>query len=887
MKNSPTPSLDASCMNAEAVLESMGSTRQSGLDQAEAKRRLEVEGLNHLPRAGEKSKLRILIEQVWSPLNAVLGIAAGVSFIFKDWLEGSAVLVVIGINTLIGWMMEWQARRSMRALESLSSLQVKVIRSGSRQVISAEYLVPGDLLVLEAGDVVGADARILSVTQLSISEAVLTGESIPVDKHAEPLAEKVPIADQGNMAFKGTVVTRGHGVGVVTATGIHTQVGQIATLTHGADREVTPLQKKLSKLSHTLMRLMIWLVLLIAGIGILQGKEWLLMLKTGVALAVAAIPEGLPIVATIALARGMLSLAKHQVIVKQLNAVETLGSTGIILTDKTGTLTYNKLDIARVALPETPQLLRQHERNTTDPQQFLQLGLVATLCNNAQPTGGGASLFSGDPMEVVLLEWVTQLGLHTRDIREKFPRTREWPFESANKWMATAHYNEGATLLTAKGAIEAILPLCGNLLTQEGIIPFQHKDYFLSEAEQLADQGLRIVAFAFAHAADDQMEVLPEMCFVGLIAFFDPPRPEVKEALQSCIQAGIRVYMVTGDHPRTACNISRQIGLTSEDRESCMTGQELEQLFQEDRDLSVLGSTPIFARVAPRHKLQLVNYFQQQGYVVAMTGDGINDTPALKKADIGIAMGLRGTEAAREVADMVLKNDSFTSIVLAIKRGRSIFANIRHFVIYLLSCNLAELMVIAVASFGNLITPLLPLQILFVNMITDVLPALALGMNATPRDIMRQQPRDARQDIIGRNDWLDISGFALAITLATLAALIYTHYYLGLSHEIANNMAFYTLILSQLLQVFSLPQSNFFRNEVTRNPYIWWAIVAGVLITLLVYSLPLTRSALQLVELPGELYAYMLAFSLVPTLLIQSYRLLRRGFRKSAVLPEK
>jgi len=887
MKNYHIPIPDPACLTAESVLEHLGADRKQGLGLAEAQHRLETIGLNRLPLAGEKSKLRILWEQLSSPLNAILGIAAILSLVFRDWLEGSAVFVVIGINTFIGWMMEWQAIRSMRALERLSSLQVKVIRNGKQQLLSAEYLVPGDLLLLEAGDVVGADARVLAVTQLSVSEAALTGESLPVDKHPDPLPEKMPIADQTNMVFKGTVVTRGHGRCIVTGTGNHTQIGQIAALTHGASREVTPLQKKLNALSHMLMQLMLWLVLLITAIGILQGKEWLLMLKTAVALAVAAIPEGLPIVATIALARGMLSMARHQVIVKQLNAVETLGSTGIILTDKTGTLTYNKLDIARIALPESPHLLRQYERNTPDTKPFLQLGLVATLCNNATAMEGHSGDFSGDPMEVILLEWATQLGLHTPEIREKFPRTHEWPFESATKWMATAHRNESAGLITAKGAIEAILPLCGSILCPEGILPLEHKDNLLREAEQLAGEGLRTLAFAFAHTDEETPNTLPQLCFAGLIAFFDPPRPEVKDALKSCIQAGIKVYMVTGDHPRTAHNIARQIGLTGEEQPTSLTGQELDQLFAGEADKTLLSRTPIFARVAPLHKLQLVHYFQQQGYVVAMTGDGINDTPALKKADIGIAMGLRGTEAAREVADMVLKNDSFAAIVLAIKRGRAIFANIRHFVIYLLACNLAELMVIAVASFGNLITPLLPLQILFVNMITDVFPALALGMNAAPRDIMLQPPRDAGQGILTKKDWIDILGFSSAITLATIAALVYGHYYLGLSPQAANNMAFYTLILAQLLQVFSLPRGNFFRNEVTRNRYIWWAILAGLLITLLVYGLPFTRNALQLIPLPSTVYGYIIGFSMVPGVITQIYRLLHKSLFSGAVLPEK
>lgn len=869
---------EAYCQTSSTVLDWLNTNAKQGLDQTEAARRLQASGPNRLPLSGERSNLQILFEQLASPLNAILALAAVVSFSFRDWLEGAAVLVVVLINTGIAWWMEWQAKHSMKALEKLSGVQVKVLRSGKQFPLSADLLVPGDILILEAGDVVGADARLISGTDLGISEAALTGESVPVDKHPDPISPDLPIADQKNMAFKGTVITRGRGTSVVTATGIHTKLGQIAALTHSASREASPLQKKLTDLSKLLMRLMGWLVLLIGLIGILQGKDWLLMLKTGVAMAVAAIPEGLPIVATIALARGMLSLAKHRVIVKRLSAVETLGGTGIILTDKTGTLTHNRLSIARIVLPEGEYVPEDHPEDTATPNHFLQLSLIATLCNNALVPGDKDDSFSGDPIEVALMEWAKGMKMRVNDIHQQFPRTREWPFESDKKWMATAHQNGSEILVAVKGAIEAILPLCHTLDTQEGVVAFDNKDLFLATAEKLAGRGLRTLAFARADATHDQFSDLPPLCFLGFIAFLDPPRPEVAPALQSCINAGIRVYMVTGDHPQTACNIAEQVGLSTDCETSYMTGSDLEKLFERsDTDKSRLQQTKVFARVTPRHKLQLVEYFQQQGFVVAMTGDGINDTPALKKADIGIAMGQRGTEAAREVADMVLKDDSFASIALAIKRGRAIFANIRHFVVYLLSCNLAELMVISIASFGNLITPLLPLQILFVNMITDVFPALALGMNASPRDIMQIGPRDPKEPIIAKRDWWKITGFSASITLATLGVLVYAYYFLNASPQEANNMAFYTLILSQLLQVFNLPEGNPFRNEVTRNAYIWWAIASGIFITFLMYSIPLTHTALQLIPLSTEMYTYILIFSILPTFTIQLGRLVGSG----------
>lgn len=864
---------DAHCIAADSLVQKLGTDAVAGLSRTETMRRLDSEGPNRLPEAGERSNLKILLEQLINPLNGILFLAALVSFIFKDWLESFAVLFVILINTSIAWWMEWQAKQSMRALKKLSGLQSKVLREESQRVIPAADLVPGDILLLEAGDVIGADARMLSCSGLAVSEAALTGESVPVDKQTADLPSETVMADQTNMVFKGTVVTRGRGVALVTATGAHTRLGHIAALTHSARSEASPLQKKLESLSHTLMRLMVWLVLLIALIGILQGKDWLLMLKTAVALAVAAIPEGLPIVATIALARGMLSLARHRVIVKQLNAVETLGGTGIILTDKTGTLTYNKLSVAQIVLPEGIYSPDQPSGDAPVPNHYLQLSLASVLCNNAQVNSGK---FTGDPIEVALLEWADNLGIEVEAIRKEFPRVRDWPFESAKKWMATAHYNGDTKLLAVKGAIEAVLPYCDKLDTAAGIVPFEDKEKVLRQAEKLAASGLRTLAFASADVLNEDFEELPKLNFLGFIAFLDPPRPEVKPAIHSCVNAGIQVYMVTGDHPQTAMNIASQTGLISDsDQASFLTGAALEKIFrQEDTDKSILQKTPVFARVAPQHKLQLVEYFQQQGQVVAMTGDGINDMPALKKADIGIAMGLRGTEAAREVADMVLKDDSFASIVLAIKRGRAIFANIRHFVVYLLSCNLAELMVISIAAFVNLITPLLPLQILFVNMVTDVFPALALGMNASPQNIMQVQPRNPDKPILGQRDWFRIGKFSAGISFATLGSLIYGYYFLDASPQEANNMAFYTLILAQLLQVFNLPEGNPFRNEVSRNPYIWWSIATGITVTALAYSIPLTRTALQLIPLSGETYGYIVVFSVLPTLLIQSNSLL-------------
>ncbi len=873
------------------VVRRLETDDQDGLTTVEAQKRLEHFGPNILDIRREKSLFRLLLEQFISPLIWVLMAAAVLAFSFGDWLEGVAILAVILINAGIGFFMEWQALRSMEALRKLSRSTAKVFRQGTMTVIASEALVPGDLIFLEAGDMIPADCRVLQVENLGVKEAALTGESNLVKKQRAALSGAQPLHDRSNLLFKGTTVNRGNGRAIVFATGKHTQLGAIAHLVQSASKEATPLEQKLRLLSQKLLWITLLLALIIFLLGFWQGRDLYLMIKTAVALAVAAIPEGLPIVATIALARGMLRLARQQVIVKKLSAVQTLGETQIIFTDKTGTLTENRLSADTIVFPfgeGTVNLEKENLNwsavkpdNLPSTEAFRRLLQVGVLCNNARldTLDEGEDKEIGDPLEIALLQLAARAGMDVEELRQRFPRHREIPFDSDSKMMGTLHHQPEKKnyLVCVKGALEVILPESDYVLGPEGKPqPLPETADLMRRSDELAAQGLRVLALAYSEVDQPEDEFFHNLIFIGFVAFIDPPRIEVRTALQTCRQAGVRVIMVTGDHPATARFIAWRTGLVDSEKARVINGSELSapaSLSAEER-AHILQSN-IFARVSPAQKLDLVAIYQDRGLTVGMTGDGVNDTPALKKADIGIAMGSRGTEAAKEVADLILKDDSFNSIVLAIRQGRGIFENIRLFVIYLLSCNLSELLVVGIGSLNGAFIPLLPLQILFLNMVTDVFPALALGMNREAEDIMDKPPRPAGEAIVNRRSWIDIVIYAAGLTAASLGVMYYGLYRLHTSAEVANNLTFYTLILAQLWHVFNLPR-HFFRSEVTHNPYIWWALLLCLAIVLISYSIPLVREVLFLQEISWSILVTSFLFSLIPIFFIQLFKLFRR-----------
>ena len=874
-------------LSAQEIANQLDSNLEKGLGSGNVPKRLEKYRPNQIPKEGPRKRWRVLIDQLFDPIIYILAVAAVLAFLFSDWLEGVAILVVILISVAIGFFMELQAIRSLEALRKMGQAMAHVLRSGKQQEVRVFELVPGDIILLQPGDIVGADARLFAEENLSVKESALTGESVPVFKNTKNLPANTPISDQYNMLFKGTMVTTGSGRAIVTATGANTQLGKIQQMGMDAKKETTPLEKKLNQLSKWLIWLTLAFAVLIIIAGYIRGKDLFLMIETGVALAVAAIPEGLPIVATIALARGMLRLSKKQVIIKKLEAVQTLGATNIIFTDKTGTLTEDKMKVHTILYANT-SLSNVYQNNSEDfdlikgNEAFDKIMQAAILCNNFNPSEDN---LKGDSIEVALLDFTEHAGYDTKSIRKKNPEKLELPFDAQQKFMATVHRNEHGFYVYTKGAFERLVGVCDTILEDKKVKPFLNKEAWNKKVDKLAAQGLRTLAFAYKETekVPDKKDLAKQLVFLGIMGFIDPAREDVKVTMDIYKKAGIKVIMATGDHPKTAQKIAEEVGLLADDAPSdkVLQGSDLQNIKNADEiNTAHLLNASVFARVTPEQKLDLVTFHQKNGNIVGMIGDGINDVPALKKADIGIAMGIRGTEAAREVADVILKNDKFNAIELAIRQGRVVFQNIRQFVVYLLSCNLAEILAVGFAALLNLPAPLLPLQILFLNLITDVFPALALGLGKGEEDIMEQPPRDPREPIINRIDWYAIVTYGLSISASVLGIVIYANFVLELDWDIINNMGFYTLVLAQLFNVFNMPhhRESFFRNEVTKNSWVWSAILLSLLLTLGAYLAPPIAEALSLLPLSNGQVALTILFALGSLVLAQLVKRARGVF---------
>lgn len=859
-----------------------------GLSKKEALQRLQEFGANQIPQQAPKKSWRIFLDQFLDPIIYILMAAALLAFLFSDPLEGFAILIVILISVAIGFFMELQAVRSLEALRKMGQAMVVVKRSGSQMRIKAAEVVPGDIIILEAGDIIPADARLIKVESLTVKESALTGESVPIAKQIQVLPENTPIGDRTNMIYRGTMVVAGRGMAMVTSTGKDTQLGIIQQMGVEAHKERAPLEKKLNQLSIWL----IWLTLLFAGIivvaGYIRGKDLFLMIETGVALAVAAIPEGLPIVATIALAKGMKRLSKKQVIIKKLEAVQTLGATDIICTDKTGTLTEDKMKVHSMQFGQIDMEDMYHKEAASfngikNNPIFDKMMLVAVLCNNASTS---ATDGKGDSIELALMHFALHLGYDAAAIRNTYPEILELPFDAKNKFMATAHRQQDKFLVFAKGAFESLVPYCNLVLDGESEKPFVDKGDWRKRVDVMAAKGLRTLAFAYKEVSvlPSKETIVQKLNFLGIIGFLDPAREDVKATIEIYKKAGIKVVMVTGDHPGTARKIAEEVGLLHRDasNQMVMKGKDLQLADGKYGKLNNrLLRASVFARVTPEQKLNLVSYYQRHNHIVGMIGDGINDVPALKKADIGIAMGIRGTEAAREVADVILKNDKFTAIEMAIRQGRVVFQNIRQFVVYLLSCNLAEILSVGLAALMNLPSPLLPLQILFLNLVTDVFPALALGLGKGEKDIMLQAPKNPKAPILDKRDWHLTILYGLSISLSVLGLVVYADFILQLPANTINNMAFYTLVMAQLLNVFNMPRLGgaYFVNEVTTNIWVWGAIVVSLLITFGAYLIAPIAAALTLGTLTVVQVELSLLFAMSSLVLAQVLRVVFYGKR--------
>lgn len=879
----------------DEIVQSFQTNAEKGISQSEAESRVKQFGLNVYAAQKQKSLWLMLLLQFKSPIVYLLLFAAAVSIYFENYIEAIAIGVVIFVNALIGFFMELQARSSMNALKEMDVILCKVIRDGKTLHIPSEKITVGDLIFLEAGDIIPGDAHLVETNQLQCDESSLTGESLPTEKNIEKLPKETALGDQLNMVFKGTSVMNGNGKAVITGIAENTQLGTITSLVDSHKETETPLEKKIAALSIKL----IWITLIMTSIfavtGFIQGKHWALILETSIALSVAAFPEGLPIVSTVALAYGMLLMAKRNAIVKKLSAVETLGSTNIILTDKTGTLTENKIYVDTFSFPEENSkvniennALKYGEGSIEKSKNNIEkLILIGALCNNAAPKHEeDKKKLIGDPIEIALIHVADASGNTADAIKADYERVSEMPFNSDTKIMGTLHKSKAGNFVAAKGSVEHLLEKCSNIIFDETDKKLSDDDRkkIMAESEKMAADGLRVLAFAYKEENDiNKDDFLNNLVFAGMIGFLDPPRLDIKDAILSCRKAGIKIVMITGDHPLTALNIAKKVGLVDEVEQQVINGIDLPNMesLSDDWEKKIL-ETGVFARTTPKQKLEIVATFQKGGNIVAMTGDGVNDAPALKKADIGIAMGLRGTQVAKETASIVLKDDSFTSIAEAVSHGREIFQNIQKFVIYLVSCNLSEIFIVTALGFVAPAATLLPLQILFLNMVTDVFPALALGLGKGDKTVMDRPPRDPKNLIVSNKDWVAIGIYSFLMTVAVIAALEYCKLYLLLDDKTANNVAFLTLAFAQLFHVFNMAsaQSKLFVNEITKNKFIWLAVSICAGLMIMVFAVPQMRRVLGLNLLSRDMWLVAIIASLTPLLLVQLYKIVFRKREK-------
>jgi len=843
------------------------NSRRSGLTDAEVRTRLLQYGPNKLKAKKKTLPILVFLRQFLSPLIYVLLAAVVVSVIVEHFIDATVIMGVLLLNAVIGFIQETRAEQAMEALIQMATPKARVRRDGSVKQISAREIVPGDILLLETGDKVPADARLIEVSNLKVNEAILTGESMPVDKRTEALGESVSMAERKNMVYMGTIVIYGRTTAMVVRTGMSTEIGTIAAAMQEIKSEKTPLQKSVSKLSQYIVVLLLGILGLLVVVGILRGLGWLEMFLLAVAAAVSAIPEGLPAVVTVVLAMGMRTMARRNAIIRKLVAVETLGSAAVICSDKTGTLTLNEMTVRRIYVDGQwievtgegyepwGELRRNGQKVIPESEQTLALHLrIGALCNDALLTcEHGFCTIYGDPTEGALVVAAAKAGMDKEKLEKTFPRLDEIPFQSEKQYMATLHPRDGGgRVVYMKGSVERLLSLSKYLVKGDGIVPLAEADVqaIMQANVSMAGEAMRVIATAYVNLPSELEDLRDEdirgnLVFVGLAGMADPPREEVKEAVRLCKQAGIKVVMITGDHKLTAESIARQLDLPSG---RAITGIELQEMSDEELFRQV-EAISVFARIEPLHKLRIVNALKSHDYVVAMTGDGVNDAPALKSADIGIAMGITGTDVAREASDMVLVDDNFASVVAAVDEGRAIFNRLRNVIFFLLSTNIGELLalILSILFIGK--APLLAVQILWVNLVTDTTAAIPLGLEPKFGDELKQPPRHPKVGLIFPGLLLRI-GF-LATLMSVGIFLIFNWAQARMSLEEARTLAFCSMVAFEWFRAFNARSDEYtvFKLGVFRNRWLLLTISIAIMLQVAVIYVPFLQVAFGTVPL--------------------------------------
>ncbi len=885
---------------------------ESGLTVAEADARAQYFGPNELPEAPPPSMWALFASQFSNLIIWVLIGAAIVSGVLKEWIDAGAILAIVVLNATLGFVQEYKAERSLAALKQLSITSARVVREGLVRSIPARDLVPGDLIHLEAGDHVPADARLTYAATLRTQEAALTGESTPVDKSIErSMSEAVPLGDQHGMVFLGTDVAAGKGRAIVVASGLRTELGRIAALMQAEEREPTPLQRRLEQLARLLLYLSLGIVAVVFALGLLRGEPLITMFLTAVSLAVAAIPEGLPAIVTITLALGVTSMVQRHALIRKLPAVETLGSTTVICTDKTGTLTKNEMTVTRLYVggewfgvsgegyvptgtivrdpgaapplhPEPQPVLP----SVPVPQGVIELLTASVLCNDAtlEQVEGGWRIV-GDPTEGALVVAAAKVALQKTRLEAEAPVLGEVPFDSERKMMTVVRRRPEGPTVYAKGAPDVLLKRCGTYVTAEGRVvsmdatqrtAFQHAN------AALAHQALRVLAvgrrvLAAAPALYQAGELETDLTLLGLIAMKDPLRAEAKAAVDRCHMAGIQPVMITGDHPDTAVAIGREVGVLNASQ-GAVTGAELDRL--SDGELAAhVESIAVYARVSAEHKMRIVRAWKGRDAVVAMTGDGVNDAPAVKAADIGIAMGRSGTDVTKEAADMVITDDNFASIAAAVEAGRGIYGNILKAVHYLLSCNISEVVVMLVATVAGLPLPLLPVQILWINLVTDGFPALALSVEPVHPDIMRRPPRKPSAPLFSSWRLIRIVGEGLIMAMITTGAFAYALHGLHATVEEARALAFTLLVLVQLVHAMNCrsDRQSLFSLGLFSNPSLLWATGLSLCLQVILMLTPAGQAVFEVTPLTLEEWSVIALLGVVPLIAVEVWKWAHQG----------